>query len=107
MHFPEARSSVSDGPGHASLRADPCPLWVSCGQPKNFPTFCSMSGGSHVSGLLVRQIWPLDLMLCADRVPNKPRTLEGVRSLGEFGLRRVAKVQMRTSPSHPTLLDVS
>jgi len=25
----------------------------------------------HVSGLLVRQVWPLALMLCADRVPNK------------------------------------
>jgi hypothetical protein len=24
-----------------------------------------------VSGLLVTQIWPLDLMLCADPVPNK------------------------------------
>ena len=24
-----------------------------------------------MSGLLVRQVWPLALMLCADRVPNK------------------------------------
>ena len=24
---------------------------------------------SHVSGLLMRQVWPLALVLCADRVP--------------------------------------
>jgi hypothetical protein len=28
-------------------------------------------GCGHVSGLLMRQVWPLALMLCADRVPNK------------------------------------
>jgi hypothetical protein len=26
-------------------------------------------GCGHVSGLLMRQVWPLALMLCADRVP--------------------------------------
>src|SRR5229473_4160147 len=31
----------------------------------------ALVGCGHVSGLLVRQVWPLALMLCADRVPNK------------------------------------
>jgi hypothetical protein len=26
-------------------------------------------GCGHVSGLFMRQVWPLALMLCADRVP--------------------------------------
>ena len=30
----------------------------------------ALVGCGHVSGLLVRQVWPLALMLCADRVPN-------------------------------------
>src|SRR5262244_2203445 len=29
----------------------------------------ALVGCGHVSGLFVRQIWPLALMLCADRVP--------------------------------------
>ncbi len=33
--------------------------------------FAALVGCGHVSGLLVRQVWPLALMLCADRVPNK------------------------------------
>jgi len=33
--------------------------------------FAVLVGCGHVSGLLVRQVWPLALMLCADRVPNK------------------------------------
>jgi hypothetical protein len=28
-----------------------------------------------VSGLLVRRVWPLALMLCADRVPKHKRAL--------------------------------
>jgi hypothetical protein len=30
----------------------------------------------HVSGLLMRQVWPLALMLCADRVPIESTHLE-------------------------------
>src|SRR6202158_6154086 len=33
--------------------------------------FAALVGCGHVSGLLMRQVWPLALMLCADRVPNK------------------------------------
>ena len=29
----------------------------------------ALVGCGHVSGLLVRQVWPLALMLCAERVP--------------------------------------
>ena len=31
----------------------------------------ALVGCGHVSGLLMRRVWPLALMLCADRVPNK------------------------------------
>jgi hypothetical protein len=31
--------------------------------------FAALVGCGHVSGLLMRQVWPLALMLCADRVP--------------------------------------
>src|SRR5579864_3445508 len=31
----------------------------------------ALVGCGYVSGLLTRQVWPLALMLCADRVPNK------------------------------------
>jgi hypothetical protein len=31
----------------------------------------ALVGCGHVSGLLMRSVWPLTLMLCADRVPNK------------------------------------
>jgi hypothetical protein len=46
---------------------------VTCGRRpgKNFLTFAALVGCGHVSGLLVRQVWPLALMLCADRVPIK------------------------------------
>jgi hypothetical protein len=57
-------------------------MWVTCGRRhgKNFLTFsAALVGCGHVSGLLVRQVWPLALMLCADRVPNKLAHLEGVR----------------------------
>src|SRR5262249_35250420 len=49
-----------------------CPLWVTCGRRlgKNFLTLLQhLVGCGHVSGLFVRRIWPLALMLCADRVP--------------------------------------
>ena len=32
---------------------------------------CSIGRCGHVSGLLMRQMWPLAIMLCADRVPIK------------------------------------
>jgi hypothetical protein len=31
----------------------------------------ALVGCGHVSGLLMRRVWPLALMLCADRIPNK------------------------------------
>jgi hypothetical protein len=31
--------------------------------------FAALVGCGHVSGLLMRPVWPLALMLCADRVP--------------------------------------
>ena len=31
--------------------------------------FAALVGCGHVSGLLLRHVWPLALMLCADRVP--------------------------------------
>ena len=37
--------------------------------------FAVLVGCGHVSGLLVRQVWPLALMLCADRVPKQKRAL--------------------------------
>jgi len=46
--------------------------WVTCGRRpgKNFLTFsAALVGCGHVSGLLMRPVWPLALMLCADRVP--------------------------------------
>jgi hypothetical protein len=36
----------------------------------------ALVGCGHVSGLFVRQVWPLALMLCADRVPIKMAHLE-------------------------------
>jgi len=34
-----------------------------------FDVSAALVGCGHVSGLLMRQVWPLALMLCADRVP--------------------------------------
>ena len=36
----------------------------------------ALVGCGHVSGLLMRQVWPLALMLCADRVPIERLHLE-------------------------------
>ena len=36
----------------------------------------ALVGCGHVSGLLMRQVWPLALMLCADQVPIKLTHLE-------------------------------
>jgi hypothetical protein len=48
------------------------PLWVTCGRRHGksfFDVGAALVGCGHVSGLLMRQVWPLALMLCADRVP--------------------------------------
>jgi hypothetical protein len=53
----------------------PChrlPLWVTCGRRPGksfFDVGAALVGCGHVSGLLMRQVWPLALMLCADQVP--------------------------------------
>ena len=47
-------------------------LWVTCGRRPGksfFDAGAALVGCGHVSGLLMRQVWPLALMLCADRVP--------------------------------------
>src|SRR3979490_1019273 len=38
----------------------------------------ALVGCGHVSGLLMRQVWPLALMLCADRVPIETSHLKCV-----------------------------
>ena len=38
--------------------------------------FAALVGCGHVSGLLMRQVWPLALMLCADWVPIESTHLE-------------------------------
>src|SRR5258705_4486874 len=44
----------------------------------------ALVGCGHVSGLLMRRVWPLALMLCADRVPNKNAHF-GSRALTQAG----------------------
>ena len=49
-----------------------CPLWVTCGRRHGksfFDVAAALVGCGHVSGLLMRRMWPLALMLCADQVP--------------------------------------
>jgi hypothetical protein len=49
-----------------------CLLWVTCGRRPGksfFDVAAALVGCGHVSGLLMRRVWPLALMLCADRVP--------------------------------------
>ena len=58
--------------GQCSNSALHCRIWVTCGRRpgKSFFDVCAaLVGCGHVSGLLMRQVWPLALMLCADRVP--------------------------------------
>ena len=43
----------------------------------------ALVGCGHVSGLLMRQVWPLALMLCADRVPIESPHFE--RALTQTG----------------------
>jgi hypothetical protein len=49
--------------------------WVMCGRRlgKNFLDGAALVGCGHVSGLVVRLVWPLAIMLCADRVPRSAR----------------------------------
>jgi hypothetical protein len=57
----------------------PCRLWVTCGRRpgKRFSDIsAALVGCGHVSGLLMRRMWPLALMLCADRVPIVSMHLE-------------------------------
>ena len=49
-----------------------CPLWVMCGRRlgKNFLTLLQhWSGAVMCPACLCGRVWPLALMLCADRVP--------------------------------------
>ena len=54
----------------------------------------ALVGCGHVSGLLVRQVWPLALMLCADRVPNK---------LAHFRRSALTQAGFSRSPERPYL----
>jgi len=55
-----------------------CPLWVTCGRRpgKNFLTFCSIGRVRSRVRPVDAAVWPLALMLCADRVPIKNAHLE-------------------------------
>ena len=58
------------------------PNWVTCGRRHGksfFYVSAALVGCGHVSGLLMRRVWPLALMLCADRVPNKLAHFREVR----------------------------
>jgi hypothetical protein len=55
---------------------------VTCGRRHGksfFDVSAALVGCGHVSGLLMRQVSPLALMLCADRVPNNRAHFRGVR----------------------------
>jgi hypothetical protein len=56
--------------------------------------YAALVGCGHVSGLLVRQVWPLALMLCADLVPNK---------LAHFGRGALTQAGFSRSPERPYL----
>ena len=59
-----------------------CPLWVTCGRRHGksfFDVSAALVGCGHVSGLLMRRVWPLALMLCADRIPNNRAHFREVR----------------------------
>jgi hypothetical protein len=58
------------------------PLWVTCGRHRGksfFDVAAALVGCGHVSGLLMRRMWPLALMLCADRVPIVSAHFRAVR----------------------------
>jgi len=67
---PRPAPAMATGTGR---RADLTPpLWVTCGRRPGksfFDVAAALVGCGHVSGLLMRRMWPLALMLCADRVP--------------------------------------
>ena len=69
---PERNFLVVAGGATGRCRVARCPLWVTCGRRPGksfFDVGAALVGCGHVSGLLMRQVWPLALMLCADRVP--------------------------------------
>src|SRR6185437_4569885 len=49
-------------------------VWTARWQELSY-VFAALVGCGHVSGLLMRQVWPLALMLCADRVPKQNHAL--------------------------------
>jgi hypothetical protein len=56
---------------HCRIDGDSGP-WVTCGRRHGksfFDVVAALVGCGHVSGLLMRQVWPLALMLCADQGP--------------------------------------
>ena len=55
----------------------------------------ALVGCGHVSGLLMRRVWPLALMLCADRVPNKNAHFRSGYRIGPFGLCPVYPMRVR------------
>jgi hypothetical protein len=58
-----------DGRADATNRGQPLGhVWTAPWQ-ELFWRRCRLVGCGHVSGLLMRRVWPLALMLCADRVP--------------------------------------
>jgi len=69
-HQPEAQHPKSSA--IHKLPADYPICWVTCGRRHGksfFDVSAALVGCGHVSGLLMRRVWPLALMLCADRVP--------------------------------------
>jgi len=44
-------------------------VWTAPWQELSDVVVAALVGCGHVSGLLMRRMWPLALMLCADRVP--------------------------------------
>jgi hypothetical protein len=46
-------------------------VWTARALARTFCASAALVGCDQVSGLLMRRVWPLALMLCADRVPTK------------------------------------
>ena len=67
-----ARTARSKHRQNALRKASFSTASVTCGRRPGkgfFDASAALVGCGHVSGLLMRQVWPLALMLCADRVP--------------------------------------
>jgi hypothetical protein len=72
MLAPEIRRSIVTAQIGVLKGLTQCPLWVTCGRRLGkdfFDVVAALVGCGHVSGLLMRRMWPLALMLCADRIP--------------------------------------